>query len=135
MSQQDILENILRQMAEMQSEITRLQAQLPLFTILNVNEPAQITADQNNYDPGDYDLIHLNSDASRTITGFTGGVEGRKLIAVNVGSNDIVLANNSASSSVGNRILNRVAGNYTMSTRFGVLMIYRSTVWRIVFVS
>lgn len=135
MSQQDILENILKRLGRLESQATGLQAQLPLFTILNVNEPAQITANQNNYDPGDYDLLHINTDASRTITGFTGGVEGRVLIIHLIGTNNVVLANLSASSDVGNRIVTQSGANLTITPRNAVFMVYRDTQWRILFSS
>jgi hypothetical protein len=51
--------------------------------------PAQITSNQNDYNPtglnGAFEL-RLNSDAARNITSIAGGVDGRILIVTNVGS-------------------------------------------------
>lgn len=65
--------------------------------------PTQITADQNDYDASDYNSIRLSSDATRTITGISGGVQGRKLRIFNVGSYAIFLSNNNVLSAAENR--------------------------------
>jgi len=68
--------------------------------------PSQITANQNNYDPTGLSaasVLRLSTDASRDITGLAGGADGRLIIIHNVGSFNIVLKDESASSSAGNR--------------------------------
>lgn len=74
--------------------------------------PAQITANQNNYDPSDATtgirwanagVLRLSSDASRSITGLKAYGDNRLAIIQNVGSQDIVLANASTSSVAANR--------------------------------
>jgi hypothetical protein len=68
--------------------------------------PAQITADQNNYNPtglSGASVLRLASDATRTITGLAGGSDGRSITLVNVGTNVIILAHESASSAAANR--------------------------------
>ncbi|NUU41371.1 hypothetical protein [Tardiphaga robiniae] len=70
--------------------------------------PAQITANQNDYNPTDLSIaetILLNSDAARTITGIAGGAFGRNIKLINRGSFEITLANSSASSTAANRFL------------------------------
>lgn len=68
--------------------------------------PAQITADQNDYNPtglASAAVLRLSSDASRAITGLSGGGDGRVVALANVGANPIVLKNENGSSSAGNR--------------------------------
>jgi len=90
--------------------------------------PAQITADKNNYDPTDLakaSVLRLTSDASRTITGLAGGVDGRVLTILNVGSNPIVLSNQNTSSTAGNRFA--IGANLTISADQSASLIYDST--------
>jgi hypothetical protein len=68
--------------------------------------PTQLTTSVNDYAPtglATATVLRLSSDASRTITGLTGGADGRLLVLQNVGSQNIVLAAESASSSAANR--------------------------------
>lgn len=84
---------------------TTLEATQTL-TLSGVITPSQITANQNDYTPSGFSTataLRLSSDASRTITGLSGGALGRIVIIHNVGSNDIILANESASSTAANR--------------------------------
>lgn len=78
------------------------------------NTPSQITTDQNNYDPGapSY-FLRLSSSTSVNITGLTfsdAPVSGQVHRIWNVGSNSIVLVNESASSTAANRF-NCVGGS------------------------
>ena len=76
------------------------------FALSGDISPAQITADQNDYAPtglASSTALRLNSDASRTITGITGGADGRVLIIHNVGSFNIVLSNQNGASTAANR--------------------------------
>jgi len=81
------------------------------------DSPAQLTGDQNDYALGTRVWQRLSSDASRTITGFvapaTGAIEEPRLLT-NVGSNDIILANENAGSSADNRIITGQAANVTL---------------------
>lgn len=100
--------------------------------------PAQITADQNNYGPAGGPFQRWSSDASRNVTGMTvydgdnadfGGVF-RTII--NVGSADIVLIHESASSTAGNRFLLPGAANMTLSANEAAKCVYDTTTdrWR-----
>lgn len=93
--------------------------------------PDQITADQNNYSLPDAILTRFSTDASRTITGFAGSKAGIKIIA-NVGSNDLILANNSGSSDAENRILTHSGANITLGAGQLAIMTYdfTSARWR-----
>ncbi len=99
-----------------------------------VISPAQITSNQNNYNPTDLDSVtHLraNSDASRNVTGLAGGATGRLMLFVNVGSFNIVLTSEDAASTAGNRFL-FADGDRTLTANESVLMRYDGTTsrWR-----
>ena len=68
--------------------------------------PAQITSNQNNYNPTNLAtslFLRLNSDAARDITGLATGTSGRVVIVHNIGSFNITLKDESGSSTAGNR--------------------------------
>ncbi len=97
------------------------------------NSPAQLTAAQNNYAIGNYTVLRISTDASRAITGMTGGFKGRILIIINVGAQPLVLSNNSASSAAANRITTGTGADVTVATLTSAILYYdsTSTVWRI----
>jgi hypothetical protein len=90
--------------------------------------PSQITADQNDYNPtglSTASTLRLNSDASRNITGLSGGADGRVVLIYNVGSNNVVLKDESASSSAANRFA--LSGDITIAADEGAILQYDST--------
>jgi hypothetical protein len=97
---------------------------------LTVNTPAQITADQNDYDPGAYDLLRLTTDATRTITGIAGGYPGRSIWLTNTGSFDYLLSNQNASSTATNRIVGPYGGDVLVKPGRSVELIYDGTTGR-----
>ena len=103
-----------------------------------VFSPAQITADQNDFSTLNTEgrpvgILRLSSDASRTITGLDDGQDGRVLCIINVGSNNIVLANQSGSSSAENRIITGTGANLTVAADDVVKLLYDGTTqrWRV----
>ena len=102
------------------------------------SSPTEITGDQNDFstvgsDSNNVGVLRLTSDASRTITGFAGGELGRFLLVFNVGSNNIVLANQSASSTAANRIITGTSANLTVGADDVVALYYDNTTarWRV----
>lgn len=90
--------------------------------------PAEITSDQDDYNPTDLDIsstLRLSSDDSWNITGLQGGADGRLLLIHNVGSNDIVLKDEDANSTVANRFA--LVGDLTLRTKESVILQYDST--------
>lgn len=81
--------------------------------------PTQITADQNNYAPGGVSrLQYWSTDASRNITGLSlSQVDGQHHEIWNVGSNPIVLVNESASSTAANRFQTTTGADITLSAK------------------
>lgn len=92
--------------------------------------PAQITADQNDYAIGSGTFFRLSTDASRTITGMTGGSDGKWMAIANVGSFSLVLANQSASSAAANRIITGTGASITIAPDEQVRIIYDATTQR-----
>lgn len=107
------------------------------FYITGDISPAQITSNQNDYTPTGLSTattLRLNSDASRNITGLAGGADGRIIILANVGSFNIVLINQSASSVAGNRFILANSADITLITNQDVMLQYDSTSsrWRLI---
>ena len=113
-----------------QEIIDQIQGNIP-DKPLDETSPDQLTADQNNYSLADAILSRFSTNAARTITGFAGAKAGIKIIA-NVGSNNLVLANNSASSDAQNRILTHSGANITLTAGQLAIMTYdfTSARWR-----
>lgn len=102
--QDDLLLRLIKDVNDIQQALRRVVANLPLYDVSNENTPAQITADANDYVPGNFDVLRLSTDAPRTITGFRGGVKGRFLTLFNVGAFEITIANLSGLSILGDRV-------------------------------
>ena len=93
--------------------------------------PAQITSNQNDYPIGTGTFFRLSTDASRNITSMTGGADGKHLIIVNVGSNNIVFTHDDgATGTAANRILSSTAANLTIVPNGSITLIYDGTTQR-----
>lgn len=100
--------------------------------------PSTITANSNDYDTGSYNVLRLATDVStRTITGFSGGRRGRWFMAVDIGTNTVVIANESASSVARNRVITGSGGSLTLQSLDTVFFWYDDTSsrWRVMFVN
>ena len=95
---------------------------------------SQITANQNNYEIGNYTVIRLSTDASRDITGIKGGLRGRILIIINVGAEDLVLKDEDANSDAKNRIATNSGADITLGSECGAFLLYDITSlrWRLI---
>ena len=79
-------------------------------------------------------MVRLSTDASRTVTGFDATSNTDRLVRiVNVGSFDLVLANQHASSSAANRIITGTGADVTLAADASCWTWYDSTTarWRI----
>lgn len=103
-NQSAILSRIVRELNEIKSSLRRETTNLPLYDVANENTPDWLTADQDNYYIGNYDVLMILSLLQVNITGLSGGVKGRYLKIFNVGIYDITFLNDSASSLDVNRI-------------------------------
>lgn len=114
------------------ADITALTV-LQLLQLLDTT-PAQITSDQNNYNPGTGSSFRLSTDAPRTITGLAGGADGRLMFLMNVGSFNFLLSNENFSSSAANRIITGTGADVTYPPDDIALVKYDATTarWRVV---
>lgn len=101
----------------------------PTFTEVS---PAQITADQNNYNPGTGSFHRLSTDAARTITGFVAEATGSPMFIANVGAFNLVIANESASSTAANRVITGTGADVTLNPDDSAIFLYdgASARWR-----
>ncbi|WP_234838863.1 hypothetical protein [Sinorhizobium meliloti] len=96
--------------------------------------PAQITANQNDYNPASLStasVLRLNTDASRNITSLAGGADGRIITIMNVGSFNIVLKNDDgATGTAANRFA--LTGDLTLAAKQSAILMYdsASSRWR-----
>jgi hypothetical protein len=108
------------------------------FALAGVLSPAQITADQNDYNPtglADVSKLRLSCNAhGRFIGGISGGVVGRFLVLDNVGSFTLDLDHDSASSTAANRIFTPSGGRFAIQPNESVILFYDATSsrWRVV---
>jgi hypothetical protein len=105
------------------------------LALSGVIAPSQITANQNDYNPtgaATASVLQLSSDASRTITGLAGGAEGRVVSLSNIGSQPIVLSDESTSSSAANRFA--LGANLTVAAKQAAVLRYDGTAvrWRLI---
>jgi len=98
-----VLLSLIKRVDYIQSILRKVTVNLPLFDIANENTPDQLTADQNNYVIGNYDILRISSDKDVTITGLKGGIKGRSLRIFNVGNFRLIFAHANASSDPENR--------------------------------
>jgi hypothetical protein len=97
------------------------------------SSPTQLSANTNNWAPvslSTSSVIRVSTDASRDLTGITGGADGRILILVNVGTNNLVLKNEDTNSTAANRF--SFGSNRTLAGGDGLLLWYDtvSSRWR-----
>lgn len=88
--------------------------------------PAQITANQNNYNPtglGAAGVLRLNSDAARDITGIVPSANHQALLVLNVGGFPITLRHESGSSTAANRFT-FASGTDLVLNRTGMLWLF-----------
>lgn len=114
---------------------TQARTLLNLFVVLR---PAQITADQNDYIPGNFSVllsvIFASTDASRNITGIQQSTtDGVVLIWINNGTQDTVLQHENASSTASSRLICPAAGDFTLGGAEAVVIVRDETAdrWRV----
>jgi len=128
---ESIIEAMAREIQELKAKIEYLNTDKRLFRVQNLYvNPTTITANQNNYDVGYYDVVYLQSDASRNITGITNGITGRRLTIINYGSNNLVFVHSSGLSMAGNRLFCPGSANSTITPGRSLDLIF-TTAWRV----
>lgn len=119
--------------AQFATFIAEINAALAALTVIT---PPQITGNQNNYNPtglATAELIRLSTDASRDITGIAALSTTRRVTVMNVGAQNIVLKNQSGSSSAANQIACPGLADFTINVGDAVDMLYDTTasLWRV----
>ncbi len=105
------------------------------LALTGVVSPPQITANQNDYNPAGVaaaSVLQLSSDASRTLSGLAGGVEGRLVCLVNIGGQPIVLPDESTSSAAANRFA--LGAGLTVAAKQAAMLRYDGAAarWRLI---
>ncbi|MCA9324613.1 right-handed parallel beta-helix repeat-containing protein [Candidatus Saccharibacteria bacterium] len=94
-----------------------------------------------DYSSATSDNVNLGTGAvfrltgtTQTITGITGGSDGRIITLINAGTGSATIADNSGSSSAANRITTGTGASITVPVGSGITMIYDSTasLWRVI---
>jgi hypothetical protein len=104
------------------------------LVLTGVIAPPQITSNQNDYSPtgaATASVLQLSSDASRTVSGLAGGAEGRVVSLINVGSQPIVVSDESTSSSAANRFA--LGANLSIAAKQAAMLRYDGAAarWRL----
>lgn len=99
--------------------------------------PAQITSDQNDYEPTGFltsSVIRINSDAARNITGLGRDGAAHHKVLINVGSFSITLKHENASSTANKRFNLKSATDFVLAAGASVILQYDSTSdrWRLI---
>lgn len=101
------------------------------LTLTGVISPAQITSNQNDYNPAGIasaSLLNLSSDAPRSVSGLASGAEGRIVGILNTGSQPVTLLNENASSTAANRFA--LGGDIVINAKRAALLRYDATAAR-----
>jgi hypothetical protein len=97
-----------------------------ILTVSGISTPAQITANQNDYAVSAIaTVLRMSTDASRNMTGIAGGVSGRILKLINVGTNPLVLKNADATSTAANRF--DMGADVTLAAKQAINLWYDTT--------
>lgn len=107
------------------------------FALPSDISPAQLTADQNDWNPTDLataSVVRFSTNALRNLTGLQGGADGRIILLANVGSFRLHLKHENASSVAANRFACPAETDFIVGENNLALLVYDSTSsrWRIV---
>lgn len=111
---------------------TTLGKRLKFSSVLT---PAQVTSNQNDYNPTGLSaaaIVRISSDAARSITGLTTGSDDPMLILTNIGAFTITLKNEDVASTAANRFL--FGSDLALAADESVWLTYDNTSlrWRLV---
>lgn len=126
-SSNHLLQDLIRRIMGMEKWQRDQVGNAQLFDVSNENAPATLSASQNNYDPGNYDVLRLSASVAVNITGISGGRKGRFLELLNGSAFNISLLYESALSDAANRIVNSTTSTVVLSQNSRVRLYYDST--------
>lgn len=116
---------------------TQILGELNINDVLRLSgdiTPSTLTGDANDYAPtsiANASVLRLATDAKRTLTGITGGTDGRVMIVLNIGSFPLVLSKENSNSSTINRF--DLVEDLTLFGKQNAILIYdlTSARWRL----
>ncbi len=105
------------------------------FALVGVISPTQLTANTDNWAPTGLStaaVIRASTDASRNLTGLTGGATGRIIVLANIGAFDLVLKHD-VTSTAANRFLCANDADLTLQKDATAVLVYDNTSarWRV----
>lgn len=115
---------------------TPVAFQAPTFEPLDGGgiSPAQIVANQNDYNPSGLisaRSLFINSDAARNITGVLApDLPGKRITITNVGNFTITLKQNDVGSIAANRFLLKGGVDAALASDSGITLVYGNNAWR-----
>lgn len=114
-----VVYNFLRELrGAIAAAYDNLAERINLFLVLQdwqYSTHPQLTASQNDYNLGDGVVHRFSTGGPQTVTGFLAPQVGSFIIVLNEGPDAITIANESASSSADNRILNASGGDFVLN--------------------
>lgn len=125
-----VIKRLVQEVNDIHVALGNSVANFPLYDIANENTPATLTVSQNNYAPGNFDVLRINATGNVSITGISGGKKGRFLEIINVSSFRITLPHESLSSSAANRFTVVGSENIVLFPTARVRLYYDSTLQR-----
>lgn len=102
--------------------------------ILNiVSRPATLTATVNNYAHNNADIIYLNADANRIITGLAAAADGSVKLLINTSLYTITLDHQDSASNPENRFMVPFGSDYVLQPGYSITVVYDSNAlrWRV----
>jgi hypothetical protein len=97
------------------------------------------TGSQNNFSISEADVLRCNNASLLTLTGIVAPASpakpGKRLVILSVGAGQVDIANQNASSTAANRIINGVTGTISLAAGYGcAILVYDDTTdrWRVV---
>jgi hypothetical protein len=102
--------------------------------ILNVvSRPATLTATVNNYTHNNADIIYLNANANRIITGLVSATDGTVKLLINSSLFTITLDHQDTNSNPENRFMVPFGSDYVLQPGYSITIVYDSNAlrWRI----
>ena len=85
------------------------------------------TGNQNNFNFSGANVLYCDNATLLTLTGFAAGYDGQRLHIVSRGAGQVDIANQSASSTAANRVINGVTGTRSLAAGSGVMVLEYDT--------
>lgn len=118
MSQQLILEELVKRMNVLDNRVAEIAVDRKQFEIRNLSPLYSLASNSNNFPVTDFDTLFILPTANYTINGLTNGFSGRLLFIFNASpSFTISFTYQNASAVAANRIVTPTLGTITLPTR------------------